>query len=681
MKSITEKLTTNSRVIKSHLTKYGDTFKAFKELINNSIQAKAKNIKIEIVYNNSITVKSGIEKISIVDDGYGVPFSEFKTKILQIGTNVKEKGQGIGRFSSFQIGELMKIETVAYDEKEKKFSKTLFGIDTTDLKDIELEKTDLKIDFQYFEEKKLDTYYKVEIENFHHNTQPKVFNKNKIATDFLSENITQSLFENYPYEIFNDKISFFVNDHKLSKSDFVIGQPIFKNVPYTDKNGKDHDINFYFYNIKSQINKVKVFFQTENDGVKSVAYEYTYSSDWYTTDLGTWFIYVESDFFDIDLFRNLDIESLGEEEIKNLKNTVKESINDFFKARNKRFEKFVASLEKDKFYPYLDNKPASTSQEVVFKKIAYILEDEHHLIQKDEKIRNFLYPLLDKAISNGNIEYIFKKILKLSEENLEKFNSLLQKTDLEDVIHFASQVSEKLEFLNFLHELVYGEISKHLKERSQLHKIVENELWLFGENYNGSPHLWSDKKIGNILNELRNKYFNYIPSKNDDNLIETEGNMDDITDLFFYNERITDNDTREIMVVELKSPKCSIGQKELNQIDRYAFTIEENSALPSDKVKYKLLLISSKLNSYAKSKVKSQRENYKDNPFLYDRKTEKNIEVYVMTWSELIELNKRKLGYLHNQLSIKDKSVKEKFENEYPNLIDEKVSAQLRKAV
>ena len=681
MKSITEKLTTNTRVIKNHLTKYSNTFKAFKELINNSIQANAKNIRIEVVYDNSIKTKSGIEKISIIDDGYGVSFSEFKNKILQIGTNVKDKGQGIGRFSSFQIGELMKIETLAYDEKEKKFSKTIFGIDTIDLKDIELEKTELRVEFQYFDEINLATYYKVEIENLHHNTQAKIAKNNKIVTDFLELNIAQSLFENYPYEIFNEKVNFYVNENKLTKSDFVIDQPLFKSVTHTDKKGKEHDINFYFYNIKSQLNKVKVFFQTENAGVKSVAYEYTYSSDWYTPDLGTWFIYVESDFFDIDLFRNLDLESLGEEEIKNLKNTIKESINDFFKVRNKRFENFVSSLENDKFYPYKDDKPASKSQEVVFKKVAYLLEDEHHLIQKDEKIRNFLYPLLDKAISNGNIEYIFRKVLKLSDENLEKFKSLLQKTDLEDVIQFASQVSEKLEFLNFLHELVYGEISKYLKERSQLHKIVENELWLFGENYNGAPHLWSDKKIGNILNELRDKFFGYNPSKDDENVIEVEGNLDDITDLFFYNERITDSDVREIMVVELKSPKCAIGQKELNQIDRYAFTIEENSALPSDKVKYKLLLISSKLNGYAKSKVKSQRENFRDSPFLYDKKTEKNIEVYVMSWSEIIELNKRKLGYLHNQLSIKDKSVKEKFEVEYPDLIDEKISAQLRMVV
>ncbi len=676
MKSTSEKITTNTRVIKSHFTKYADTFKAFKELVNNSIQAKAKNISIEILYNNSLTCKSGIEKITIIDDGHGVARSNFKDTILQIGTNVKEKGQGIGRFSSFQIGELMKIDTVAYDEKEAKFSRTLFGIDTTDLADIALENIDLKVDHDYFEQKQ-NTYYKVEIENLHHNLQTKFLKKNKITSDFLIKNIAQSLFENYPYEIFNDKINFIINGEKLNKENFVNETPSFKQISYVDKKGNLHDINFYFYNIKSPLNKVKVFFQTDNAGVKSVAHEYTYSSDWYTPDLGTWFIYVDSNFFDIDLFRNLDIESLGEEEIKSLKNEVKNTINDFFKNRNKKFEKFITSLESDKYYPYRDQKPASNSQEVVFKKIAYLLEDEHHLILTDNKIRNFLYPVLDKAISNGNIEYIFNKILKLSDENLEKFNSLLQKTELEDVIQFASQVSEKLEFLNFLHELVYGDISHVLKERSQLHKIIENELWVFGENYNGTPHLWSDKKIGNTLDDLHSKFLDYKPTKEDENLIEGS-NLDDITDLFFYNEKITDNDEREIMVVELKSPKCAIGLKELSQIDRYAFTLEQHSALPNEKVKYKLILVSSKLNAYAKSKVKSQRELYREIPFLFDKKTEKNIEVYVMSWAEIIELNKRKLGYLHKQLEIKDKSVKEKFETEYPQLIDEKINAQLR---
>jgi hypothetical protein len=103
-----------------------------------------------------------------------------------------------------------------------------------------------------------------------------------------------------------------------------------------------------------------------------------------------------------------------------------------------------------------------------------------------------------------------------------------------------------------------------------------------------------------------------------------------------------DDERREIMVVELKSPKCAIGQKELQQIDKYAFTVESYSGLPTENVKYKFILISSKLTAYAQSKLKAARKKY-DKPFLYDCKTEKDIEIYVMEWSELLEINKRKL--------------------------------------
>ena len=451
-----------------------------------------------------------------------------------------------------------------------------------------------------------------------------------------------------------------MNGEEIKRDDFLIGLPVKKAIDYVDKKGTSHEVKFYFYNIKSPLRKVKVFFQIDNSGIKSVAHEYTYSSDWYTPDLGTWFIYIESDFLNSDLFRNLDIELLGEEETRNFKEQIKITINDFFKARNEKFKKFIVSLEQDKSYPYKDESPASKAQEIIFKKAAYLIEEEHGLIKKNDKIRTFLYPLLDRSISNGDIEYIFKKILKMSNDGVEKFRSLLDKTEIEDVIHFANLVADKLEFLNFLHELAYGQISGFLRERSQLHKILENELWIFGESYNATPHLWSDKKIGNILKELRDKHFDYKPTEEDGNLIELEGNPDDITDLFFMNEKVNDSDEREIMVVELKAPKCSISEKELNQIDRYAFTIEEHAGLPTEKVKYKLLLISSKLTKYTKSKVKSRRENFPDHPFLYDRKIEKNIEVYVMEWSELIEQNKRKLGYLSNQLKVKRQICKRK---------------------
>lgn len=368
MTTVKKKITTNTRVIKDLLTRYKDTFSALCELINNSLQASSTEVNITIDYSNGIS-KSPVNNIVIKDNGNGVPYSDFERKILEIGTTVKEGGQGIGRFGALQIGESMKIETVAYDEKEKAFSKVKFLLQAEEIQDSQFNEIEFKIDYDYFKEENLNTYYQVSITNLYHGGQVKISRKNKIVESFLSKNIKQALFEKYPLEIFHKGIKFKVNEELLQKEDFVIGKPCIKKEVYTDKKGIAQDMSFYFYNVTANLNKVKVFFQIDNAGLKTVAHEYTYPSDWYTPDLGTWFIYVDSPLFNSDLFRNIDIESLGFDEIKNLREFIKTQINEFFKAKNRKFENFLTRLEKDKAYPYRDNKAASNTQEILLKRL------------------------------------------------------------------------------------------------------------------------------------------------------------------------------------------------------------------------------------------------------------------------------------------------------------------------
>lgn len=123
------KLTTNSRLVNELFANYISTFTAFCELINNSIQAKSKNIWIDLDYTPEDEIHPlVIKNISIKDDGVGVHISEIENKLLDIGTANKDGGKGIGRFASFQIGQKIDIETVAYSTKEKNFSKVVIPL-------------------------------------------------------------------------------------------------------------------------------------------------------------------------------------------------------------------------------------------------------------------------------------------------------------------------------------------------------------------------------------------------------------------------------------------------------------------------------------------------------------------------------------------------------------------------
>jgi hypothetical protein len=171
----------------------------------------------------------------------------------------------------------------------------------------------------------------------------------------------------------------------------------------------------------------------------------------------------------------------------------------------------------------------------------------------------------------------------------------------------------------------------------------------------------------------------YEPTDYDENLItEYKVKYGYITDLFFYNERKLGNNRREVMIVELKAPYCKLSQKELNQVEKYAFKIEEMAAFPKENTTYKIILISSDITKMAKSMLKSGRKDPND-PFKYRTMTEdgEDIRIYMMTWRELIDIDRQKLTYMSDTLKVKEQNANEYFQKNYPELVDFKTKSRL----
>ena len=94
---------------------------------------------------------------------------------------------------------------------------------------------------------------------------------------------------------------------------------------------------------------------------------------------------------------------------------------------------------------------------------------EQKLIENNNPARKTIYPMVKKIIENGDTEFLVNKVVRLTDNSRRQFCELIELTDIDDVISFSSSVAKHQQFLDFLHELCYGEISKWLKERSQLH--------------------------------------------------------------------------------------------------------------------------------------------------------------------------------------------------------------------
>lgn len=688
MKNVIMHMSTHPRLLKDVLTQYKSTFAALKELINNAIQANAKRVKINLIPTDcdkdSINYHP-IDVIKIHDDGNGVPFSQFDNKIMKVATDNKEGGLGIGRFGALQIGRTMSIYTVGYEIERKVYTTTSVVLATSMFQSNE-ELQELEIPCKTSETSNpLNTCYEVVISNLYQYEQT-TKKKNKLSSEFESiSNFKQALFESYPFNIFEGKINFVVNDEELTREQFCIGTPQYKSIAFADAQGKEHTINFHFYHVNLKEKNINIFFQIDNGGVMTSIAKYQYVSPWHTPDAGAWYIMIDSDIITHDMISNFELIDLGEQNAKAIQELIKEQIDNFFRETNIKYKSFIERLSKDPNYPYnslkTDDRP---SLEVnVFNHTAYLLEMEQKLIENNNSARKTIYPMVKRIIENGDTEFLVNKVVRLTDDSRRRFCELIDSTDLDDVISFSSSVAKHQQFLDFLHELCYGDISKWLKERSQLHKIIEKQLWIFGEEYNESTKLWSDKSLEKNLESLHKKYFSYEPTEEDENLIqEAQARDKDITDLFFYNKKKLGNGREEVLIVELKAPSCAIAEKEIQQIEKYRYDIISSPAYPHNKVCYKIILVSSRITPRAQVQIDAARSNkYEATPFLFSDYTKdgKDIKLYIMSWSELISENRKKLSYLSDSLSVKAEDANKKFDKEYPHLIDEKSRNRLNK--
>ncbi len=243
---------------------------------------------------------------------------------------------------------------------------------------------------------------------------------------------------------------------------------------------------------------------------------------------------------------------------------------------------------------------------------------------------------------------------------VKKFHTLLSRVNIEEIITFSDMVSHKLETIHLLEELIYGDCRKRVKERSQLHKIVEKNLWLFGEQYANGCFSLSDKNLENNLKQFREEFLDYKPTAKDDNLIP-EKKSKNITDLFFFSQKIIDENTKEVLVVELKAPRVKLNDKEKHQLSKYADQIIKSPSL-STNIKFKLILLGSEIGDSIRNRLGKDAKDY----FLLDEV--ENVKCYAIKWADLLERAKRKLSYLSQEMNIRDRSIQDFLQENFPEI-------------
>lgn len=643
------------KITNEHLNKFSKTksVKALAELIWNSLDADATEVNVVLERNQL----GGIEHIIIEDNGVGINYDSVQDQFGRLGGSHKISNRnspsgrryhgklGQGRYNGFALGKTIKWESVYRDSDV--FSGFHIIGNFTNMNFFEISTPQKAIGGTSGVTVSITELYDEKV--------------NEIGdSEILAQNLTL-LFA--PYLLAYKGISIIIDDiqinpHKviLSTKDFkiaakneekdVIGS--LKVIEWNNGNSK----NLYLCNSDG------ITYDEEPSGVKS-------SSSFSHT------AYLQSEVIENLMQDNqIEVRELNSD-YKAIRNEASEILKGIYRERlANEASKEVDKLKEEKIYPYTGeaNNAIEVAERQVFDICAVKINQylpEISKMKKDSK--QFTYRLVKEALqANPNsLSKILHEVLNLPTNQQEEFASILQKTSLNSIINTTKLISDRISFINGLEQILFtSDYHKKLKERSQLHKILLGELWLFGEQYN---YGYDDITLKNVLK----KHISLLGRDNISEEIDYSiiNDLNDIPDIGLYRQCVSGGDDYfENLIIELKRPSCVIGQDELNQIEKYAIAIEENEYFDKEKTKWKIVLLGIKIDKFAARKVT---QTDREPGLLYSGG---NMEVWVKEWNQIIQESKGKHKYLKDQLEInvKDneegmKYLKEKYKEYLPN--------------
>lgn len=341
--------------------------------------------------------------------------------------------------------------------------------------------------------------------------------------------------------------------------------------------------------------------------------------------------------------------------VASLLTETRQKLREHFKVRSvERRNEVIEKWKDGGIYPY-EGEPDTDVERVERDTFDIIATTVQRHMPRPVKHQKATLALLRESVKHqpGNVNRILDEVFRLSSDDKTELDRLLNRTSLSSVIKASSSVADRLDFLAALSHMVFDPFVKKLvKERTELHKILENETWVFGEHY---QLLVSDRSLDQVLirhlDVLGRDQIAPDPVRREDGSVG-------IVDLMLSRSR-KEHDRRQHLVVELKAPNVKATDKELQQIKSYALAVVEDAQFSDVRVEWDFWLITSEMNRFVRAE---SRQKDKPRGCVWDiSEGEYSVRVWVKTWSDLIEESKGRLQYFKDHFDH-DPSVEQAME-------------------
>lgn len=603
---------------------------ALAEMVWNALDADADDVRVEFDKNEI----GGIEEIRVIDDGHGIAYDEAEDAFAKLGGSWKRTaGQsrsqhrllhgkdGKGRFRAFALGDRVQWETKAAGESGTisfSVSTSVSDLGTFNIGDPE-------------EASGEESGTTVSISNL-----PKPFGSLTSDRALLDFGAIFALYlRQYPaVRLTYDGQRVTTRDLESHTADYPIPE-----IELDDGS----NVSAHVAVVEWAVPMDRAMFLCDEDGfaLSEIAAGIQAPGFHFTA-------YLKASYFrDLEDENVLDVADMHPG-VQKLVGAARDCLRGHFRRRAAELAAdVVEEWKREEVYPYA-GEPSTVierAEREVFEVVALNVNSYLPSFRElDARSKKFSLRLLKESLEESPeaVQRIVQDVLDLPKEKQDELAKLLQKTTLSAIISASKLVADRLDFLRGLEVLVFDPESKQqILERRQLHRIVADETWIFGEEY----ALAVDDES---LTEVLRKHLSATGREVEvfDPVVREDGTKGIIDLMFSRTIPQPRAKEHEHLVVELKRPKVSIDDEALTQLKSYAFAVADDERFRDTETRWTFWAISNEMSDFARHEASQS-----GRPFgLVFDDDKRRIRIWVKTWAQVIDECRARLQFFREKL-------------------------------
>jgi hypothetical protein len=604
---------------------------AVAELIWNGLDADATAITVDLEDDQL----GGLRRIIVTDNGHGIPFVDAPTLFRNLGGSWKKHGartklrqrqlhgqEGRGRFKAFALGSAADWKTTyARDGKRFRYEITI----------LEHNIRRVSIGDEAPVNGRAQTGVTVVISDLKRN-----------FVSLKPEHSAQEFSEIFAIYLKNYRdVAIVIGGERIDPATAIAKTWEHELTPIDDEEGQSHPVSLEVIEWRRQTKRALYLCNEQGFPLSQVEARFHVGDFHFSAYLKSPFIST------LHQDNRLELADMVPALVKAVEEARKK-IKEIFRERaSERAKTVVEDWKTQNVYPYQGEADTQIerAERQIFDIVAVTVQEATPDFSEIPRPQMALHlRMLRHAIERSptELQRILDEVLRLPKRKQKELAVLLDETDLSAIISAATMIADRLKFLHGLRIILFDhEAKERLKERSQLHKILETNTWIFGEEFN----LWaSDRELTTVLKVHKEKL---DPDLVIDEPVKLLTRKRGIVDLMLSRSQKRHRaDDYEHLVVELKAPKVTLTSKELTQIKDYALSVARDPRYHRVQgVRWNFWLVSDKYDDFVQSDIAGGPDPERR---LIHRST--NVSIGVKTWGEILDENNARLQFVKQAL-------------------------------